>query len=206
MQRVLSILAVLTVLAELVLLWRWQHRIKPAPSSGGASITVQLADSVHFRQGDPLWASDKLGTLEDGTLGEYGCTVAAVAMAMTNLGYPTDPGKLNAVLTAAGGVTRQGWLIWDKIAEVTNGALRAEVYKAPSLEAMDACLMRGDYPVVKFFLFGGAPHWVVLVGKRNGTYFIRDPLLSEEAPAALHTRTSAVYSVRCIGLTRPVRP
>ena len=162
-------------------------------------------DRVHFRQGDPRWSANSLGALKNnGSLGKFGCTVASVAMAMTNLGHPTDPGRLNAELAAGSGFNRRGWLLWNKISQLTNGALRAEAYDAPSLEAMDACLMRGAYPIVKFTIgkgvFGGrTPHWVILVGKQGKTYFIRDPMSKDAEPVPLTRRTPVVLAVRCIG-------
>lgn len=180
-------------------LWWKARQPKGAHARGGANISAQLPDRVHFRQRDPRWAGDRLGGLDIGSMGGYGCTVSCAAMAMTNLGYPTDPGRLNAELAARGGFTEQGWLRWGKISELTNGALRAEVHDAPSLEAMDACLARGAYPIVKFMIYGMAPHWVILVGKRDGEYLVRDPLLDDPDPVTLSSQTSSVISVRCIG-------
>jgi hypothetical protein len=198
-----ALLTLVVVVVVVIIGWLWRRpEVKWAPSSGGADLSVQLPDRVHYQQGDPRWSDDTLGAIENnGSLGGYGCTVASVAMAMTNLGHPTDPGKLNADLAAGGGFTKRGWLMWDKISNLTNGALRAEVYDAPSLEAMDACLMRGDYPIVKFMIGIGKvmPHWVVLVGKQGKTYLIRDPMSKEAEPVPLTQRTPVVLSVRCVG-------
>jgi hypothetical protein len=186
-------MAVVIILAMAVATaWLWRlSSVKKSPVSGGEDVSVKLADRVHFQQRDPRWADDNLGGRNDNSLGGYGCTVASVAMAMTNLGHPTDPGKLNADLTARNGFTEQGWLQWAAIGELTHGAVRVEVHDAPSLEAMDACLSRGAYPIVKFMIGGVAPHWVMLVGKRRGTYFIRDPLLDEAEPVPLSSRNGS---------------
>jgi hypothetical protein len=206
MKPIRTALLALAVVFVVMIAQQWRSpQVKWAPASGGADISVQLADLVHFQQGDPRWSANSLGAIKNnGSLAKFGCTITSVAMAMTNLGHPTDPGRLNAELAAGGGFTKQGWLLWDKISHLTNGALRAEVYDAPSLEAMDACLMRGDYPIVKFMIGNGltgkgTPHWVILVGKQGKTYFIRDPMSKEAEPVPLTRRTPAVLSVRCIG-------
>ena len=54
---------------------------------------------VAFSQRDERWAKDKLGTSVL-TLGEAGCLVSAVAALLASQGVDTDPGRLNAWLTA----------------------------------------------------------------------------------------------------------
>lgn len=192
----IALVALLAVLS-LAALDRYWSRL-PAPSSGGSDLSVELPDRVHFQQNDPGWATERLGGTGD-DLSSAGCTVASVAMAMTNLGHLVDPRELNAKLTSAGGFTDRGWLVWDAIARVTNGALRAETHGAPSLAGVDRCLARGAYPVVKFLLGGAIQHWVVLVGKRDGEYRTRDPLIDAADPIPLSRRTPVILSVRCIG-------
>ena len=186
-----------------------QSRGKWAPAFGGSNLSVRLADGARFQQNDPRWADERLGKRGDGdTLGAAGCTVTSVAMAMTNLGHSIEPGQLNAALAAEGSFTPQGWLVWDGVSRVTKGSMRAEVHEAPSLDKVDACLALGRYPVVKFLIAGVIPHWVVLVGKHAGTYFMRDPLIDAPDPVPLTRRTPVILSVRCIGrapqtVTRP---
>ena len=127
-------------------------------------------------------------------------------MAMTNLGHTIDPGQLNAALIAESGFTPKGWLMWDAISRITKGAIRADIHEAPSLDGMDACLARGDYPIVKFLIGGVIPHWVQVVGKDKGTYFMRDPLIDEAAAIPLTRRTPIILSVRCIGRTQTPPP
>lgn len=150
------------------------------------------------------WANFHLGTPNTETLAKAGCTVSSVAMAMTNLGVPYDPGQLSNTLTTEDGFTPRGLLKWDGISRVTKGKIRVDVHSAPSLDKLDACLTRGDYPIVKFLIGGIVPHWVVVVGKHDGTYSMRDPLIDEAAPSPLTRRTPVILSVRCIGLTQAV--
>ncbi len=201
MRRYRLMLLLLVSAAALALLWYRTPR-KGIPAFGGSALSVRLPDVAHFQQNDPRWAGDRLGNLDNGdTLGSAGCMVASVATAMTNLGHATDPGKLNAALAAEGAFTPRGWLMWYAISRVSKGGMRAEVHADPSLAKLDACLARGDYPIVKFLIGGVIPHWVVLIGKHEGTYFMRDPLIDEPAPAPLTRRTQIILSVRCIGRT-----
>jgi hypothetical protein len=119
-----------------------------------------------------------------------------------HLGYSIDPGQLSAALLTQDGFSQEGWLVWDAIGRVSKGSLRTEVHSEPSLDKLDACLARGDYPLVKFMIRGVIPHWVALVGKHRGTYFMRDPLIGEAAPSPLTRRTQVILSVRCIGRVR----
>lgn len=199
--RAVAALIVLTCIAAAWTFYRSRTPV-PSPAFGGSEIDIALADRVHFMQTDPRWAAERLGGTTD-RLAATGCTVASVAMAMTNLGHAIDPKDLNAALTAAGGFTEHGWLVWDAVERVTKGALRAGVHAAPSLDGMDACLQRGDYPIVKFLIGGVVQHWVVLVGKRGGEFLMRDPLIGEPDPVPLTRRTPVVLSVRCIGRVAP---
>ena len=175
-----------------------------APASGGSDLSIQLADNAHFQQDDPRWAAMPMGgSLVGDRLGPAGCTVTSVAMAMTNLGHPFDPGQLTTALNAENGFTQRSWLIWDAVPRVAKGAVRIDIHQEPALDKIDACLARGDYPVVKFYLYKIVPHWAVLVGKHQGTYFMRDPLIDEPNPVPLTRRTSVIYSVRCIGKANP---
>ena len=197
---ILEVLVGLGVIALVLWLW-WQPAVKPVPAFGGSPMLVQLADGARYFQRDPRWAGKPLGGSAD-TVGSAGCAVTSAAMAMTNLGYAIDPGQLSGALTAKGGFTDEGWLVWDSVRHVSKGTLRVEVHKQPSLEKLDACLAAGDYPLVKFLLKSGYPHWVLLVGKREGTYLMRDPLVNEAAPSPLTRRTQVILSVRCIGRVR----
>ena len=73
-----------------------KSRALPNQSTGQALV---LRDSVIYSQKDPRWATDKLGSTSD-TMGSEGCLVTATAMALTNLGFKTNPKDFNARLTA----------------------------------------------------------------------------------------------------------
>jgi hypothetical protein len=82
----------------------WKRKLR-IPAFGGSNINVQLPDNVHYMQNDLRWSQRRLGNPNANTLKAAGCTVASVAMAMSNLGFETDPGKLANALTAEEGFT-----------------------------------------------------------------------------------------------------
>lgn len=90
-----------------------------------------LPDNYVFRQDDARWGGETIGETED-SLTAYGCTIASVAMAASNLTQSEiTPMELETRLTQAGGFTDRGWLIWDKVSEATDGKVAARYYDAP---------------------------------------------------------------------------
>jgi len=169
------------------------------PVSGGEAMEMILPgiDAAYYAQGDPEWGADKLGTTSD-PLRNVGCTISSVAMASTALGYAISPGELNRRLIENGGYTDRGWLIWGNIPAATGRAVEAVVYDQPTFGRIDAALKKGEFPIVKFFLVGGIPHWVMVVGKSGQEYLVHDPSSSVSGPARLSKRARGIYSLRVI--------
>lgn len=170
--------------------------VVPQSGTGG----IDLRDSVAYSQKDPQWASDRLGTTSD-TMGRDGCLVTAAAMALTNLGFQTNPKDLNKRLTATKSYTNRGWLIWDGISRVTDGRAKATYYDKVDAATIDACMMRGDYPMVQFYLPNGRSHWAMIVKHDARGYHMRDPLRVSEKPLIFPAGIKGYRAVRCIGLT-----
>jgi len=170
----------------------------PAPAFGGQDIQVMLADHYNWQQRDPRWQEINLGN-SAGTLGEYGCTVSAIANAVSNLGLELTPAELNQRLLDNAGFTERGWLIWGAINAATSGSMHATTFSSPSRRDIDRCLVEGDYPIIKYLIGGVVQHWVTVVGKDEGRYLIRDPLIDAASPVPLTSRTPIILSVRCIG-------
>lgn len=208
MRRLLLSLAVVTIFGAGFLVIRYPSVIldifrgSPEPVSvvvaGAPDITMK--DSASFRQDNDVWGADVLGQTSD-SLERYGCTLTSVANAVSNVtGKAISPQMLNAKLGDVEGYTSRGWLIWSKVSEATDGAVRVAVHSAPSHDAIDACMRDGSYPIVKIKLGGVIPHWVMLVGRRNGEYLMRDPLLGtpEDGPLPLSVRANVIHSLRCL--------
>lgn len=176
--------------------------IIPEPEIPAIRHDIMLADRSNFRQDERGWAYEPLGHTRQ-TMREYGCTVTSVANAITN--YDRDymtPKILNNNLIKARGYTDRGWLKWSAISQATNGKYAARVFSGGNPEAqIDGCLANNEYPVVKIMLRGEVQHWVLVVGRKNGEYMVRDPLEGDRAehPIPLSSRAKRVHSVRCIG-------
>ena len=144
------------------------------PSHGGLYFPGTVALPVpSFAQGDPRWSRDRLGPTPD-SMHAAGCAVSSAAMVLASYGIDTDPGRLNSFLQAHGGYTPQGWLYWEKAAEVTPGIAEKEYEDLPSFSRIDRNLLRGN-PVIIRIQLPGTKHFVVIAGKRGWDYLIRDP-------------------------------
>ncbi len=200
MKRLGIIFALLLLTVGTVLVWKNVNARTGTPiaASGGDTMNVLLPDtSGTFLQNDPRWGSDKLGKTTE-SLASIGCAVCSVAMACVNLGESLTPKDLNQQLTQNGGFTGDGWLVWGALPKITSGRVMVDVASQPSHAGLDGALKRGAYPVVKFILPYGVPHWVVIVGKDGLEYLARDPLRKNDKPVKLSGLTTRIYSMRFV--------
>ena len=160
-----------------------------------------LRDAVVFSQKDSQWAADRMGKTSD-TLGRDGCLVTSAAMALTNLGFQTNPKDLNQRLTKTDSYTDRGWLIWDGIRRVTEGRAIATYYDKVDAQTVDSCMARGDYPMVQFYLPNGRSHWAMIVRHDARGYHMRDPLRISEKPLIFPAGIKGYRALRCIGLAK----
>ncbi len=186
--------------------WGYVHRISRAIPAhydlkSVAYPDIRLPDKTHYLQNDPRWAGERLGGTDE-SLGQVGCTIASVAAALTNLGIAITPLELNTQLQNAGGYTSRGWLIWSAIEKVTVSKANVVAYRSPSHDNINACLNERNYPVVKFLINGVVPHWVLVVGREQGDYLVRDPLVTKTDAIKLSSRTSLILSHRCVRKNR----
>lgn len=173
---------VLTIAASLSYGWwrwhRWQtdwNLLGPLEPSGGLYFQPRLELPVPlFRQADDRWRHDRLAKTE-GTLGAEGCAVAAAAMVLASYGADTDPGRLNKLVTDAGGYVGNGWLVWEMAAEVTGDIARKAYEGEPSYRLIDENLMRRNPVIVRLRTEDGITHFVVIAGKEGYDYLTRDP-------------------------------
>ena len=170
---------------------------KPEPVQSGGGL--ELRDAVVYSQLDKRWKSDRLGKTSD-TMGSDGCLVTAASMALSNLGFQTNPKDLNKRLTNTKSYTKNGWLIWDGIRRVTEGRAIATYYDKVDALTIDACMRRGDYPMVQFYLPNGRSHWAMIVKHDKRGYHMRDPLRISEKPLIFPAGVKGYRAVRCIGL------
>ena len=154
----------------------WKHTIS---SSGGRYFVHRIEIPVPvFTQNDPRWTFELLGPTFD-TMGQAGCAVTSAAMVLSAYGVDTDPDRLNQYLTTHGGYTENGWVYWEKAAEVAPGGQVEKAYEdLPSYALIDQNLQAGNPVIVRLTLRNGHTHFVVLVGKEGWNYLVQDPARS----------------------------
>ena len=169
----LGIVVLLALLAAACFYW-FGHGV--IPSRGGLYFfrRVELPVPI-FAQGDPRWKDDLLGPTE-ATLHAEGCAVASAAMVLAYYGVDTDPGRLNAFLKEIeGGYTEQGWIYWEKAAEIDPDGRTEKAYEDdPSYARIDWNLLQGN-PVIVRLKLPNNNHFVVIAGKDGFEYLVADP-------------------------------
>jgi hypothetical protein len=151
----------------------WKHTIS---SSGGHYFLHRVVIPVPvFTQDDPRWTFELLGPTFE-TLGQSGCAVTSAAMVLSAYGVDTDPDRLNQYLSTHAGYTEDGWVYWEKAAEVAPGGQVEKAYEdLPSYALIDQNLQMGNPVIVRLTLPNGHTHFVVLVGKEGWNYLAQDP-------------------------------
>lgn len=156
----------------------WMEKRPLAPSGGLYIPGGILVAGPHFLQSDPKWGGDMLGPTQD-SLSSVGCAVASAAMVLAGYGIDTDPGRLNVFLNSTnGGYTPQGWLYWEKAAEVDPALtpkLLPHYEDKPSFCLIDCNLLHGNPVIIRLRYPGGMTHFMVVCGKRGWDYLVRDP-------------------------------
>ncbi|HEV7402489.1 MAG TPA: C39 family peptidase [Chthoniobacteraceae bacterium] len=149
--------------------------VGPLEPSGGLYFKHRVEIPVPlFRQGDPRWRADLLGPT-DGTIGAEGCALSSAAMVLAYYGVDTDPHRLNEFLNGHEGYTPEGWIYWEKAAELAPDRVRKAYEDLGSYKLIDQNLQHGNPVIVKLKLPSGTTHFVVIAGKEGFDYLTRDP-------------------------------
>ena len=132
-------------------------------------------------QNDPRWKDVKLGFQNKETIGTWGCLMTSMTMVANGFGFDETPKSINTKMKQAGGF--QGGLIIPGVLPtvcpgiVFKGYQPCENNPAP-LGQIDAALAAG-MPVIAQVDWspkaGVQTHWVVIYGKEEGRYLMRDP-------------------------------
>jgi len=154
----------------------WKHVIG---SSGGRYFIHHTVIPVPiFTQDDPRWTFELLGPTYQ-TVGQSGCAITSAAMVLAAYGVDTDPRRLNQYLTTHAGYTDNGWVYWEKAAEIAPADQVEKAYEdLPSYALIDQNLLKGNPVIIRLTLQNGTTHFVVIVGKQGWDYLIQDPARS----------------------------
>jgi hypothetical protein len=156
-------------------LWNWKHVIS---SSGGRYFVHRVEIPVPaFSQDDPRWTFQLLGPTGY-TIGQQGCALSSAAMVLASYGVDTDPQRLNQFLLTDGGYTPNGWIYWEKAADLAPGRVEKAYEDLPTYALIDRNLLAGNPVIVRLTLRNGTTHFVVVVGKQGWDYLTRDPARS----------------------------
>jgi hypothetical protein len=190
----LIILAVLGMAA-----WQLRERNSPPISAqGGEPFQSFVAlETPSYQQNDDRWKDEKIGGSGE-KLGDVGCAICSLAMALDHFGIHYTPKELNDQLKANDGYTWRGWLKWQAISTITDNKITVEAVRKPSHADIDAAL-KSHYPVVvKLLINRTIPHWVLVVGKQGTNYLMRDPLGDGHSLESLSKYDSDIFGVRIV--------
>ncbi|MFK5975193.1 MAG: cysteine peptidase family C39 domain-containing protein [Sulfurovum sp.] len=177
----------------------WMERDKSKAISNVSITTIKniptIDVSAFYKQRDKKWASDKLGNTSE-TLGKVGCLVCSIGMNLSYYGIDMNPKEINKKLTTVDGYTFRGWLIWNKLSKITEDKVSV-LFPKLSHENIDKNLLTNTPVLAKLFIHRIIPHWVLIVGKKDGEYIILDPL-AEGKVTNFSSYDSYIYSIRVL--------
>jgi hypothetical protein len=180
----------------------WARRALPErsnaiPPSGGESFRMPAIPTPHYLQRDPRWENDTIGGTSE-RLARVGCTVCSLAMALDHYGVTTTPKELNDFLKQNDGYTIRGWLKWNSVSNFTNAEVAMDYIGKPSFIRIDRALKDGQPVIAKVFINGIVPHWVLIIGKEQSEYLMRDPLDETRTVKRLSFYQSKIYAIRTL--------
>ncbi len=194
---IIGLSVIVVAVAAYLLLKRRAPEVVTIPASGGTTeLNTRIDNIPYYLQNDPQWGAETLGGSNE-RMAAAGCTVTCVAMALATLDYPTDPLQLCHASKERNGFTENGFVIWNKVNEITGGKVKVD-FPALSHERIEAAL-RGNAPVIaKIMLNETIPHWVLITGKAGQEYLIIDPLNGAKTFLHLSDRTSKIHAIRVL--------
>jgi len=156
----------------------------------------------YFAQDDSRWANVLIGGFPGVTMARYGCAVTSVAMVFNRYGISITPGQLaqEDIFVCYG--SSCGLIVWPSKWTPTNPKTKLVLNTADGgvdWSRLDSELNQG-YPVIlniKLTDGSGREHFVVVVGKVNGKYWVYDPIYSVSRGCAVNLEAS-VANIRDI--------
>ncbi len=168
-----------------------------SPMSDEAVPRSVLTTAPSYLQTDPKWAREKIGGSGEPLRG-VGCTICCLSMALAHHGIRLDPSELNRRLKEADGYTYRGWVKWDALRRITAEQVRVDLPQNPSHRDIESALGAGNPVLVKVILRSGAQHWVLLVGRDQKEYLMKNPLGDGKGLEPLSALGSDILAVRIV--------
>jgi len=142
-----------------------------------------------FKQCDPAWGSQELGTCAGETICSAGCAMSSVAMMLATKGIGTNPGVLDAWLTQNGGYASGCLIVWAAVDAfgVTSFQGMEQADESAICSGLDQ--MHG---IIANVNNGG--HWVLLTGcAGGGVFYVNDPGYDRSTYSMSEILQEAVY-------------
>lgn len=139
----------------------------------GLLVTLIVARNYPmYKQCDPQWANDQLGTSTD-TICKAGCLMSSAAMALSGTGHTYNPRTLNQWLKANGGYVSGDLFVWASINKLglTFGGFISNSAIKSNLDA-------GKVVIVNVHNGG---HWVLAHSYNGDSIQVNDPGYSTTA-------------------------
>jgi len=155
----------------------WTPSPAPAPAPSSGSATRSPDGTPLFRQGDPAWGGETLGSST--TIARSGCAMTSMAMAISKIaGRVITPLVLNQYLQSHDGYSGNA-IYWD----VAAGIAGLDADKPGwSLATIDSHLAAGrpvvvgiDYHAGSGGGAAGTDHWIAITAKTGTSYAANDP-------------------------------
>jgi len=163
----------------------WQHTDKGWLKGCGNAVDLNrkgnqamILTIPALSQVDDRWRYEKLGT-STSTIGGYGCLITSVSMMLKYFGFDTDPSRLNKLLASNGGFYNGNLFVWGSLSKLFPGVTFGYRYDGAALDKIDAQLALKKPVIIHVDFVPSTPavdeHWVLVVGKQDGSYIINDP-------------------------------
>ncbi len=180
--------------------WFWFHRradIHLAATTTESVPRTVLKETPIYRQADTRWADERVGGSGE-PLRLVGCTVCCLSMALDQHGIILSPAELNRRLQQNDGYTARGWVKWERLKQITGDTIRIRIPKNPTPHDIQAALTTGNPVLVKVSLGSAGMHWVLIVGRDQREYLVKDPLSDGLQLTTLSHFGSEILDVRIV--------
>jgi hypothetical protein len=161
-----------------------------APAANWTTATTAGACNwTAYKQCDPAWKNEKLGTSPTNTICSAGCAMSSLSMYLTTRGHKYTPGTLNKWLNGHGGYADGDLLVWGAVNSlgVSYQGKETDVSVATLTAGLAAC--HGIIANVR-----SKTHWVLLTGHASGSTFnVHDPGFAQATYDTSEMSSFAVY-------------
>lgn len=127
-----------------------------------------------YKQCDPKWGNEHLGTSATTTICKAGCAMSSVAMGLSGTGHSYNPGTLNTWLKNNGGYVSTDELVWGAVSKIGlhfKGKYIPDSGKFANSQ-IKSHLDAGNVVVCNVHNGG---HWVLATSYSGNTIYVNDP-------------------------------